>query len=152
MFFNTNYKSVTEEVDYFNQIIQGIGLSSHKISNRAKKVSKKNKKWYDSDCQALKKNLESILKELNRNNISCDLKNKLRINYFTVRKQYKKLLKMKHRQYKNDLYIKIQKIDPKFKGEFWKLLDELKQSKATKSPNNITSEEWISHFSTRFKI
>ena len=73
------------------------------------------------------------------------MKQKLKTDYFTIKKQYKKLIKRKHREYKNNIYQKIQSLDPKLKGDFWKLLDELRKSKIKQS-NNISSEEWISHF------
>ena len=145
LFLSSHYSSVTEEVNSFNNIIQDIGKLSLKV-RKVKRTKEKDKKWYDKDCHTLKKKLKSILKQLNSNKVYCNnLKQKLRIDYFTVKKQYKRLIKKKHREYKNNIFQKIQSLDPNLKGDFWKLLDALRKSK-TKESNNISSEEWISHF------
>lgn len=60
--------------------------------------------------------------------------------------QYKKLVKRKHREYKNKIFDKIHSLDPKLKGEFWKYLNELRKSKKENESEKITDEEWVTHF------
>ena len=102
-FLSNEYESSFEEVKEFNSII----LETAKISLKRKQIPKKKQgsqtKWFDADCSNLKKRLQDIIKQLNKPQASGN--NELRTSYFLIKKQYKKLLKRKHREYKHAITL-----------------------------------------------
>lgn len=145
-FLKNPFESPEDEVECFNKIITEtakLSLKRKKETNRRKNCTKHHKKWYDINCTNLKKKLQNLAKELNRSN---SFQNKeLRKEYFTIKKQYKKLVKQKHREYKNTIFNDIRKLDPKYRNDFWKHLQDLRREKS-KQNLNISTEEWVNHF------
>lgn len=142
-FLSSTFYSADEEVHEFNKIV----LETAKISLKKKQVSKKkNKKsntWYDSECRYLKKKLQDTIKQLNCTHNSHS--QTLRKDYFIIKKKYKKLVKKKHREYKNLIFDEIKRLDPKSKGLFWECLNNLRKTKKV-TKNDITPDEWDTHF------
>ena len=140
---NGNTESSCNQVHEFNEIIKEAAKLSLKRKSFKTVKQTKTKKWFDSDCSNIKKQLKKITKQLNNSTNNTD--HNLRNTFFRIKKQYKKIVRKKHREYKNKLFQEMQSLDPKCKGAFWTLINELKKTNRNNKPS-IPSEEWITHF------
>ena len=67
-----------------------------------------------------------------------------------LKKTYKKLVKFKKNQFKNDLIEAIQSLGSNNPKEYWKLVEILRSATTnkTQSQSNIYPEEWLTYFKT----
>ena len=70
----------------------------------------------------------------------------VRGHYYKLFREYSKLRKYKQRQYKQDLLAKIESLHNDNPKMYWKLIEELKDSKTTDSSSNVSPSQWVSHF------
>ena len=116
-------------INKINEMYTLKGLWNKKKKRTARKESKK---WYDYTCIEVSKQLKLIGKLCEK-----DPKNPyLRGRLFTVRKQYKKLVKHKKHQWKDTMIKRLEEIESNNPTEYWKLIKELKERKAQKRISN----------------
>ena len=104
------------------------------------------KKWYDKSCWELKKEILPCAKQVIRHP-NCPI---TRGSLCLLRKTYKKLVKFKKNQFKNDQIEKIQSLESNNPKEYWKLVETLRSATTnkTESQSNIYPEEWFTYFKT----
>ncbi|KAK3103091.1 hypothetical protein FSP39_016377 [Pinctada imbricata] len=132
-------------INELSNLLVGILPRNNKSTEKKKRKSKR-QKWYDQDCRDMK----SSLYKLNRSLIKNPYDKEIREKFFHIRKSYKKLLRYKMKQYKNEIIEKIDTLKSSNAGEFWKLVRELKEldtEKKTKINSDIIPpEKWFTHF------
>jgi len=135
-------EQVNEMVSKFSEILRDVADSTvKKVNLRKKKPLGVKKKWYDVDCNSLKKAVRELAKKMKMGN------GQDRIRFFTRKKEYTKLLKFKKKEYKNKLMNRMNELNTKNPKEYWGLLNELKQEGVSKDEENLISPEaWFNHF------
>ena len=115
----------TDEI--INELIKII--TPEETPKRKKKHQSKKKtppkKWYDSNCHELSKKLKNVA-ELMAKSPSDPY---LRGSFCKTRKQYKKLLKWKKREWKNTMISKLENLEQDNPKEYWKIINELREKK-----------------------
>ena len=70
--------------------------------------------------------------------------------FFRQRKQYKKVLKYKEKQYRKQIIDKLNEGDIHNAKEYWGIVDELKELNCASSPKYtsslVSTDEWYKHF------
>ena len=72
----------------------------------------------------------------------------IRGSFYKLRKEYSKLCKLKHRQFKEKLIEKLDNLHENNPKEYWKLFNSLKNYSFDSPESQITNEEWVKHFKT----
>lgn len=104
---------------------------------------KHSKKWFDSDCVKMRKEVKSLLNAINRNPYKTELRQK----YFSQRKQYNKMIKRKKNVFKNALVSKLHDVIEEDPSALWKTLRKLKDSEddGIKHLNPMNNSRWTEH-------
>ena len=115
---------------------------NRKVKTKKKKV-KRNKQWFDQDCDSLYRNLKSVARNLPK---SCIFPGSLQ-HYYLLRKQYKHLIKKKQRQYKSKLLSSLIDLESMDSTSFWKVSDDFKNSDSSVSDqsSNIAPDAWFQY-------
>ena len=96
--------------------------------------------WYDQECRTSKKSTKKALRNFNKKKT-----NENRIIYVEERKNYKRLLRTKEKEFKKNTVDKL--INSCSNSEaFWKEIK--KHRRKVRVQNNITEGAWFQHFST----
>ena len=100
------------------------------------------KKWFDRDCNKLKKETRKIGREKNRDPSNTFLREK----YNEKLKQYKRNCKSKRYLYWQNIFVEIEKAlhDPKVFWKTWK--NSAEKHESLKTPE-ISGDRWFNHFS-----
>ena len=106
---NLNNALINGKVEDAEPLVQSItnvmvtagnmSLFRKSYKHKRKKHKKVNKKWYDKDCQQLLREVKSMKNTLNRNSTNACV----RIKFYKKFKEYKRIVKLKKRNYKNKL-------------------------------------------------
>ena len=110
----------------------------------------KPKKWYDSECYALRSTIRRLRRMVHADPFNRDLRNHM----IQLCSKYKKLLRQKASELKHHLLHKLNTIDQGNPKEFWKTLDELKEGGKQESStlvDQIEPQQWADHFETLAK-
>ena len=140
-----------EGINKINSILRkaaDIKMSKRNKSIKRKKVDR-SKQWFSDDLNSLKNKLKSAGRDLLKN---CNDPN-LRNVFFKIKKKYKAAVKCKKRQFKQDLYNKLEKMCDVNPKEYWALFDKLKEiQEATNNKEEcvIDDKEWIAHYTKLF--
>ena len=120
----------SDDIDNTVEKLSDLLLPKVKIAQRQKNKKKKpEKKWYDNTCFELSKRLKLTTKLL-----SDDPTNPfLRGSFCKTRKLYKKLLKLKKREWTDNMIKKLEELESKDPKEYWKLVNELREKKQDES-------------------
>ena len=72
----------------------------------------------------------------------------VRSRYFSTLKQYRKLRKLKSRQFRQEIINQLDTLYDNTPKEYWKLLDRLKSKDLSNVENNdhISEKEWYEYF------
>jgi hypothetical protein len=144
--FRSNASGVTAATTKLTEIIVSAGRSTlklikHKLSCK-RKVQKSKKRWFDTECSTMKKTLRHLQKSV-RN----DPKNpEIRGNFVVISKKYKRLLRNKKQQKRDELLsqlLTLQNTNPK---AYWQIIDKLKEGDKDSLSADIEPEEWMNHF------
>ena len=140
-----------EGINKINSILRK--AADIKMSKRCKSIKRKkvdrSKQWFSDDLNSLKNKLKSAGRDLLKN---CNDPN-LRNVFFKIKKKYKAAVKCKKRQFKQDLYNKLEKMCDVNPKEYWALFDKLKEiQEATNNKEEcvIDDKEWIAHYTKLF--
>ena len=106
------------------------------------KKKNKNKKYFDTDLQILRKNLTNYGKCFSK--YSCDPR--IRGHYYKLLREYNKVRKSKYRLYKKSLLHQIEMLHDKDPKQYWKLIEELKDTEKIDTTSSISTSTWQSHF------
>ena len=66
--------------------------------------------------------------------------------YFTLKKKYKKQVKLMHKKYKNDLINEINALSSEHSQDVWRQINKLRKESTVHENTLISPEEWIPHF------
>ncbi|MCU7800554.1 MAG: reverse transcriptase family protein [gamma proteobacterium symbiont of Lucinoma myriamae] len=135
---------VDQMVGKFTSVLNCAALRTNP-TNRCRKKNKKRKRkqiWYDDECIRKYKHLKYMSRQLS--NSPWD--KHLRLKLFYEQKVYRKLVKKKHRQYKNKLLNDLMENEKKNPKEFWCTVNDL-MNKHKKDPSlDISSDKWKDYF------
>jgi hypothetical protein len=137
-------KSCNETVKNLSDLLIEVANSS--ISRKLKKKSKKRKaykKWYTADCEAARKRIKYLAKQLHKHPFD----KQIREDFFRHKKIYKKLLKRQKISFKQDCIKKLENLVASNPKEYWKLLNNLKKDEHNnKEQEYIPLQSWVEHF------
>ena len=145
-------KCNSDDINDYTNKLTSIYQNAARISLTCRTVKKNNRKrtpnrkWFDSECLQLRKELRSILNALNRYPFQADLREK----YFSQRKLYNSKLKQKKRQYKNTIVKVLNEAMEKDPNSVWSLLQQLKNAETDigNKDTKIAGSKWITHLET----
>ena len=123
--------------------INDIYTISNKLLYKASKNKRKStrpKQWYDSSCFEMSKRLKLISKLVSQSPKNPYLRGRL----VTTRKDYKKLIRQKKKEWKNNIINELENMKTQNSKEYWKIINEL-QGK-TKVSNISNPERFESFF------
>ena len=136
---NTNNKNIPNIDDFLGKISNAfisaadIVLKKHfRNKNNLKKC--KQQKWYNPNCQQMRKNLNQLGRILTKNP-NNDF---LRGQYFNLKRRYKATCKKEKRKFEWKLLQNLENLYTNNNEEFWNLLKQIKSNSSSKSPEYQT--------------
>ena len=126
---------------FYNAAINAFKPKNAKSQKDWKKKKKSNKKWFDKECNDLKKNVRNLgRKKYNKPHESL-----LREKYHEKLKEYKRKCKSKKYNFWQNTLTEVEKSlgDP---TTFWKKWKNLNESHTSISQPNITGDKWFDYF------
>ena len=99
----------------------------------------KQQDWFDAECKNLKKEVKKLLKRYRQTLNNID-----RINFCAKRKVYKNTLRTKKKMFNDNVIHKLVN-SVNDQKEFWETVRNI-MPKRNKTNNQITAEDWFSHF------
>ena len=123
------------------------------IFNRQKQrksnSKRKKSKWFDKSCDAAKRDLIATAKLLNKTPNDTQLK----INYYTKKKKFKKLVKIKKSQFWQNNLNKLSNLHANKSQDMWKLIKSLKNSDKNKNTEDcISASAWMEFYKSSCSI
>ena len=109
-------------------------LKKKRNSNRNKR-KKSPKKWYDHTCQEMSRRLKDVTKLY----VKSPTNPHLRSSYCKTRKEYKKLLKTRKKEWQNEMISKLETLEKEHPKEYWKLINELREKKQRETSFNTSN-------------
>ena len=109
--------------------IYSIKISNEKQNKKCKNIPKQQKKWYDKSCDELAKQLKLTAKLLSKTPDSPFLRD----SFFKKRKEYKKLIKFKKKEWKQNMIKKLEEIEDKDPKQYWQLISNLREKKSNEA-------------------
>ena len=97
----------------------------YKKENKNRKQKQNRKKWYDRTCHEMSKKMKLVAKLCAESPSNPYLRGSL----CKTRKEYKKLLKMKKKEWKNQMIQELEKIEGSNPQKYWKLVNDLREKK-----------------------
>ena len=125
-----------------NIIISAANKSLKRRNFTKNKKKNKNKKYFDTDLQILRINLTNYGKYFSK--YPCDPR--IRGHYYKLSREYNKVRKSKYRLYKKSLLHQIEMLHDKDPKQYWKLIEELKDTEKIDTTSSISTSTWQSHF------
>lgn len=137
---------VDECLDSFYKVLSHIcetaGFNKYSSQKRTCKTARKNsKKWYDTDCKTMYRQLKSLARCIKKYPYDMTLVHA----YRKLRKKYTKLLSRKKFEFRQSIFQKLDNLQDNDPQAFWKIYDELCVNK-TKATNPISPRKWWIHF------
>ena len=83
--FTTDSEGVNLAIEHFTEIINDICIQSLRLARKKKKKTKVHKKWLDSDCVSLRKQLNLLSSKKHRNPFDSNLRH----DYHLAKKNFK---------------------------------------------------------------
>ncbi|CAG2224281.1 unnamed protein product [Mytilus edulis] len=136
----------SEDINKKAQDLCDIFLSAAKISlvtpKKNKKGSRPQKKWFDSDLFKMRKNVISLGKIYSRYPKDPVIKGRY-YKYFRI---YNKCRKVKYKQFINSMLQKLDTLRVENPKQYWKLINDIQDSKKENCSSQIDSDTWANHF------
>lgn len=133
-------------VDELNDILKTAAKMANipqtKASRNKKKTKRRNRKWFDDDCRAMRWEMRKAASKLRQNPHDTALQH----YYQTLRKKYKKLIKTTKSSFREKLLEQLETLSENNPQSFWSLYDKLIDLDKQQKSNPITPEEWVRHF------
>ena len=136
-------------VTQLEDLLLSAGKQSLKIRKLNKSTPSKHKKWFDKTCKVTKKEVRNLGTALCKDPNNSYLRGKL----FALNKKYRKLVKSKKQEFKQDIINQLSNLSDKCPKAYWQLLDKLRSN----NKNNIRTdvieiEDWVDHFSRLYDV
>ena len=134
------------EIDKLEERISSLLIdTADQVLVRRKKGDKqkrlKSSKWFNNPLHEMKRNLIRLGKQLIHYN---GRQNMERDTFFSLKKKYKRAVRVQKRKYKQDLLDKITYMEDRNPKIFWQLLKDLKGNKQNETGINI--QTWENYF------
>ena len=137
-------------MEKFKEIVLNVAEKSLPKRRSSTKVSKNtrkpNKKWFDHSCHAMKTKLNNVAKLLERYLNNPYVRGKL----ITTRKEYRKLIKRKNKEWQNFLIENLQEFGSSNPKKYWKLIKSLRKFNLGGDANNesdsVDPGTWFDYF------
>ena len=114
--------------------------SKSRLKNKKRHIKKPKKAWYDKSCYEIGKRLQLVAKLVSNSPNDPYLRGSL----VKTRKEYKKLLKFKKREWKKSMIQKLEQIEEKDPKEYWKMVNEMREKKNSES--SISDVEYFTNY------
>ena len=135
---STNEMLLNPDVD-IKQVLKEFSeiIMPKKINPKKKKSIRKHKpkKWYDYSCHEMSLRLKNVVKLLADSPTNPDIRG----SFCKTRKEYKKLLKLKKREWTQSMISKLEAAEAKDPKEYWKMVNELRDKKSSENSFNTTT-------------
>ena len=139
--YNSSQSNINEATLHFTNILLLVSNKSLKLVRCKKKVKKK-KKWFDSNCLQLKRNMKlAWLKHM-----ASPYNTKLIHELHEKRKIYKKTRKYKENKFRENLLKTLNELQSKNPQQYWKLIKNLTEDSPNEAVENIPISTWQKHF------
>ena len=140
---NLNKYDIDNITKELTEILLDNAKSCLSIARRRKGKSGKTKKnpWYNNDCSSLKKRLTNLAKLLTKSPKNSTLRGQ----FYTLKKEYRKLVKKNKKTFEIDNINKLNGLT-QYPKKFWEQLKRMKKGKSSTIGNYISRDEWIGHF------
>ncbi len=138
-----NNEDINEKIRTLNKCFEVASNQCLKsVSKRRKKHKSKNTK-FDTDCYNKRKELSRIGNMLSKNPNNVNLRNTFHKN----KREYKRLIKRKQREHKENLLKKLENLGSKDIKEKWDIIKDLTNPvEKTNSADKIEINKWKEHF------
>ena len=142
--FSKNVDNMVETVNEIRYQAANISLKQKKGKLKNFKQNNKRKpKWIDLiPLSKLKKNVEEKGRLLQKNPFDHNI----RIQYFSLLKQYRKVRKKKIREHRQTLIEKLDEMKDENPKQYWDLLHELSNKGNENHLSEINAAEWFNYF------
>lgn len=118
-------------------------ISLLKSLKKNKKITTKNKKWFDNDLRSSRQNLINFGKVYTKYPKDPYVKN----HFYKLYREYNKTRKMKRRIYKSNLLHELETLNEDNPKMYWKMINELQEKQIDSDNNNcISLTRWLKHF------
>ena len=104
--------------------------------------AKNNKKWFDKDCTAMKKELKYLARCKSRDPFSLTIREK----YHSVYKKYKSLLRRKKKHFQSSIMDRMNNLYDKNQKAYWQAVKDMSDFCRSNDGNPIPVDTWIEHF------
>ena len=134
---------IDQMVNKISSVLNCAALKEQRDSSKKKRIKRKRKQvWYDNECTNKYKHLKFLSRQLAKN--SWD--NHLRSKIFYEHKLYKRLVRKKHRLFKNELLSTLMENEKKNPKGFWNTVKTLLKSNKGDTSQDVSPDTWIQHF------
>ena len=132
---STNNKNISNIDDFLGKIqnafISAAGIVLKKNFRNKNNLKKcKQQKWYNPNCQQMRKNLNRLGRIITKNPNN----HFLRGQYFNLKRRYKATCKKQKRKFERKLLQNLENLYTYNNEEFWNLLKKIKSNSSNKSP------------------
>ena len=132
---------LNKAITSFNNILT-LSASKHNRKTRRTNPKRKNKPWFDKECQSKLRLIRKLCRDLKKQ----PWDNSMRLSILVERKKLNKMIRKNHRRHKKQIYDKLLNTEEKDPSLFWNLIDTLQEKSREETFLNITSSEWTKHF------
>lgn len=143
---------INSKISEFSSFLIGATVKNAGKQNYQKRYKsqkrKRKKLWFDNECETKYSHVKNLARNLSKNPWDKNLRQKVAFN----KKELNKLIRKKHRLFKNGLMKKILESENNNPSEFWKSVNQLK-CKVQEDPSaNISPNEWVDYFKKLINI
>ena len=139
---NENMDVIVEKLNN----IYDIQNTKNKTKKKGRNIPKQRKKWYDKTCEEMAKELKLNAKLLTLTPNSPFLRGSL----YKKRKEYKKLVKSKKREWRATMIKKLEEIENTDPKEYWKIINELREKKTNEV--DFDTEKFTTFFERLYSL
>ena len=118
-----------------------------KLINSKRRKNKCNKKWFDKDCFQLRSEMNRLTSCLGKNPFNPYI----RKAFIQCRKQYRKLLKLKEKEYYMKLNVGLKNLEHNNPKQFWSIIKSLQEDNNIVYRNPIDNKTWQDYFNKLYQ-
>ncbi len=142
-----DFESVNTAVDKFSAIIykacEIAGVRRVQVGRKRKKQPKSvNKKWFDKECLAVKKELKYWARNKSKYPFSVSIRDK----YYSLYKKYKRLLRNKKKHFQSSIMDRMNNLYERNQKAYWRAVKDMSDFGRSNDGNPIPVDRWIEHF------
>ena len=118
-----------------------------KLINSKRRKNKCNKKWFDKDCFQLISEMNRLTSRLSKNPFNPYI----RKAFIQCRKQYRKLLKLKEKEYFRKLKAGLKNLEHNNPKQFWSIIKSLQKDNNIVYKNPVDNKTWQDYFNKLYQ-